>query len=208
MKYSVAALLLLCLAPASWGGSGQILVCTDAAGRTVVTDRHLAECDGRAVRELDRNGLTRREIAAPPSAAQKRQMQVAEEQRKAQHAARDAQRQSDRALQLSYPSEQHIELARQRAVEGVRELIRQDVAVLALAERRQQEAQAAAEQHLQQNQTVSPALQARLQWSAGRMAELQASIRSREAEIERLHARFDQTLRRYRELAAAAPGRR
>src|SRR3569832_1847253 len=58
----MASFLLAALS--STAHAQDILMCKDAYGKTFTSDRPIPECSGRAVRQLDRNGLVRRDIPA------------------------------------------------------------------------------------------------------------------------------------------------
>ena len=95
----------------------QIFTCKDDAGRTISADRPIPECAHRPMREISREGWVKREIPAPLTAEQKRQLQLQDEQRKNQQAALEDQRQYDRVLMLRYSSEASIEAARRRELQ-------------------------------------------------------------------------------------------
>ncbi|MDF3035707.1 MAG: hypothetical protein K0S28_981, partial [Paucimonas sp.] len=91
---SVAMLSAFCILPAS----AQIYMCKDASGRTLTSDRPIPECSNREMREMGKDGVTRRVIAAPLTAEEKRKRTQEEEKKKAEATALEEQRKSDRAL--------------------------------------------------------------------------------------------------------------
>src|SRR5215218_3192456 len=98
MKTKAAFILmsLLTLSPMAARAQAQkIFICKDAHGRTFTADRPIQECMGRAVKEMDRNGIVRREIPAPLTAEQRRQKELEEEKRKAEEQAAAEQKQAD-----------------------------------------------------------------------------------------------------------------
>ena len=93
----------------------QIFSCKDAKGRTLTSDRPIAECAG-AVRELREDGAMRREIAAPLTPEQQRLKD--EEDARAQMLAHQKREQAlrDKALLMAYPSVESLEQMRSPAM--------------------------------------------------------------------------------------------
>ena len=200
-SYRMALLLPLLLA--SVGASAQIYMCKDASGRTLTSDRPIPECADRVTRELDKRGLVRREVQPPPTPEQKRQMQIEEEKRKAQEAAAEEQKREDRAIRLRYRNENDIEVARLRSLDIAQERIKREKSALANAEKQQKQAQADAERYKKKNAAVPPGVQHRIEQADQAVAGSKKAIEDIEAEIGQINAKFDATLKRYRELAAA-----
>jgi len=190
----------LLLLIAHYGAQAQIFVCKDATGRTVSADRPIPECANRPVRELSRTGVTVREIEPPPTPEQKRQLQLLAEQRKVEEAAAAEQRKSDQLLRLRYYSENDIGLARQRALGILQEQMKNDVAMLALAEKQLQTVQGEIESQRKKNPALTPVAQRKLDDANDAVKSAQRNKNEREAEIQKTNLRFDETLKRYREL--------
>ena len=69
----------LVMVPIAVQGQNQpqtIYMCKDATGKTITSDRPIPECADRAVKELDKNGVIRREVSAPPTAEEKKQAKL------------------------------------------------------------------------------------------------------------------------------------
>lgn len=201
-SYRIALLLPLLLAGA--GASAQIYMCKDASGRTITSDRPVPECADRVTRELDKRGLVRREIQPPLTPEQKRQMQIDEEKRREQEAAAEEQKREDRAITLRYRNENDIEAARQRSLDVAQEQIKREKLTLTNAEKQQKQAQADTDSYKKKNAAVPPGVQRRVEQSDQDVASSKKAIEHAEAEIGQINAKFDATLKRYRELAAAA----
>lgn len=200
-SYRITLLLPVLLAGAD--ACAQIYMCKDASGRTITSDRPIPECADRAMRELDKNGMVRREIQPPPTPEQKRQLQIEEEKRKAQEAAAEEQKREDRAIRLRYRNENDIEVVRQRSLDMVREQIKREKSALANAEKQQKQAQADAESYKRKKAAVPPGVQHRIEQADQVVAGSKTAIQDAEAQIGQINANFDATLKRYRELAAA-----
>jgi cell division protein FtsN len=177
----------------------KILICKDAAGRTLTSDRPIPECADRAVKEMDRNGVVRREIPAPLTAEQKRQKQEEEEKRKTEEAAAAEQRQADRALLARYRNENEIEIAHQRTAAIIQEQIKRESASLAAAEKRRNAAQAELAQ-AKDGKALAIASAHKLQESDQSIADIKKKTREYEDQLAEIDGKFAATLKRYREL--------
>jgi len=174
-------------------------MCKDASGRTITSDRPLPECSGRAVRQLDRNGMVRREIPAPLTPEQKRQKQLEEERIKAEQAEAAERKQQDKAILARFRNEGDIEVARKRMVDVVQEQARRESAVLAVAEKRKKEIEAEVARSRNQK---SSALQNALEEAEQAVVNSRQKLHDYDAEIAQINEKFAQTLKRYRELTA------
>jgi hypothetical protein len=201
MKSAQRMALFLPLILLHWGAQAQIFMCKDASGRTLTSDRPIPECADRTVREFDRSGTARREIPAPLTAEQKRQNQLQEEKRKAEEAAADDQKRSDLAIRMRYRSEADIDVARKRSIEPVEEQLKREKMALAAAEKQQIQVQAEADSHKKKNAAIPAAVQRKVDDSARAISEAKEMIRNRDAEIGLINAKYDATLKRFRELA-------
>lgn len=200
MRSALITLVFLPFALVHWSVHAQIYMCKDASGRTLTSDRPIPECADRSMRELDKQGRTRREIKPPMSAEEKRQLQLEEERRKAEEAAADERRREDRLLKARYRNEADVELARKRALEVVEEQARRERSSLAAAEKQQRKTQSEIDALKKKNVPVSKALQQRLDEDTNAVDSAMKKIQEYDAETAQINARFDATLRRYREL--------
>jgi len=181
----------------------QIYICKDAAGRTLTSDRPLPECANRSVREIDRAGITRREIAPPLSPEQRRERQVQEEKQRAIAAEVEERRLYDRALMTRYRNNSDIAIARQRAISLLEDQRRIDTSALTNEMKTMKSAETAVSAGSGSKTNASTANQKRLE-EAARTVELRlSSIESRNAEIERTNQRFDQAVKRFNEIKSA-----
>lgn len=202
MKYAVAALFFLSLFSSTFVHAG-IFLCKDASGRTLTSDRPIPECADRAVREYGNNGLLRREISAPLTAAQQRAKVAQEEKKKAEQAAAEEQRKADRALLARYRSEDDIARSRGRDSAVVNERIAQQKTALTNAEKEQKAMQLAADTQKQKG-PVPPRLKSQLEQAAQNVRDAAASLQESETDLAHVSTRYDLALQRYREIAGAA----
>lgn len=180
----------------------KIYMCKDESGRTLTSDRPIPECEGRAIREFDKNGTVRRDIPAPLTAEQKRQQQIEEEKRKAEVAAAEEQKRQDRAILARYRNETDIEAARKQAIEMAQDQIKRDKAEFAHAEKQQQKVLADADTYKRKNAPLPAGVKQRIEDADRALEEANQSIRVHEDELGRINTKFDATLKRFRELMA------
>lgn len=193
-------LAALCLVLPLAAGA-QIYVCKDASGRTLTSDRPIPECANRAMRELDRSGLVRREIAPPLTPQQKQERELQLERQRADAVLAEEQRLYDRALMTRYRNETDIQAARQRALDLLGDQMRIDTDALAVESKELKAAQALAAPGPTK---TGAAAQKRLDDAIRTVESRLNSIEQRSADIARTNGKFDQAVRRFRELTAAA----
>lgn len=195
-----ARLGLLCLlAPALALAQSKIYICKDAAGRTLSSDRPIAECSARPMREMDRSGITRREIAAPLSAEEKQKNEQEARARRAGELAAVEQRRNDTAILSRFRSEDDIVDSGRRNAAIVQENVKREKQVLAAAEKRQQ----AVEAELMQLPSGEPRpayLRQRLEEADRGVNGSRRRLDDYEAEILLINTRTEATLARFREL--------
>jgi hypothetical protein len=213
MKNKVGAVLCISMLLPMAAHAQKIFMCKDASGKTLTSDRPIPECANRAMRELDKNGIVRREIAAPLTAEQKRQKELEEERLKAEAAAAEEQKQADRAMLARYRNEKDIDVARRRTLDLVQEQSKREMETLAAAEKDKKDVQQKIDRG-GNKKPVPPVLQARLTEADQSIASAQKKIAAYQAEEAQINLKFDATLKRYRELtgssatlAASAPAR-
>lgn len=183
----------------------EIFICKDADGKTLTSDRPIMECQDRKVRVLGKNGLTAREIAPPLTEEQKRQKLAEEEKRKAIVAAADEQKRQDRALLARYGKEADIEVARRRSLEPVNDQIKREEVSMTISEKKL--AQARAEAAAQPKGKVPAHLQRKIDDLGQEIVDAKKLIAERKDEVVRINDRFDQAVRRFRELTGATTAR-
>src|SRR4051794_14525595 len=123
MNYKTAiTVCLLAMAPLTVHAQ-KIFVCKDATGKTLTSDRPIPECAG-TVKELDTQGIVRREVKPPPTAAEKEQMKVEEEKKKAEEVAAAERKRNDKALLARFRNEDDIAIARKRDGDLVQDQIK------------------------------------------------------------------------------------
>ena len=178
-----------------------IYKCKDATGRTLTSDRPIPECENRNMQVLGKDGLVRREIAAPLTPEQKRAQQAATEKQKQDAKVADEQARADKAIVTRYRSEADITLAHSRATELVQDQIKRDITALKTAEERLKK--------LSSDVAAKPKDAPQTGVEKRRMEDAQGSVESRKKsladhqdELAQINGKFEQTMKRYRELSA------
>lgn len=202
MKGAVKTLFFLSICITS-GAHAAIFMCKDASGRTLTADRLIPECADRAVREYGNNGAKKRDIAAPLTADQKREKQQQDDQKKVEQLAADEKKKADRALTARYRSEDDITSARKRDATVISDQIAQQKKALSSANQEWKDTQAAVT--AQKKKGVVPAgMQYKLDRAEQSVRALTTRLNESEAELAQVHAKYDATLQRYREIATAS----
>jgi DNA repair exonuclease SbcCD ATPase subunit len=203
MKHAAKSLIFL-MGLVSSAASAQIIMCKDASGRTHTADRMIAECADRPTREFSSNGLPRREIPAPLTAEQKRQKQLEEEKRKAEEAVLAEKKRADRAMLTRYRNENDIEVARRQSLDMVNERVSRQKDALAAAEKQQKAVRTEMAQ-VKNKKDMPPGLYRRLEESDKMILNEKKKVEELEAEMAQVSAKYDATLKRFRELTIPQP---
>jgi hypothetical protein len=200
MDRRVKEYLILLISTLPLLAHAQIYSCKDGAGHTISSDHPMPECADRAIRELSNSGVLKREIPAPLSAEQKRQMQLQEEKRQAAAAALEQQHQQDRALLVRYHSESDIAESRRYYLDLSQEMIKRDQAWIADAEKQLQAAQV--ETEFYKNRKLPQALRAKIDEAKRAIEDGKKNMGEHQVEAAGINAKFDDMLKRYRYLTS------
>ena len=168
--------------------NAQIFVCKDASGRTLTSDQPIPECANRAMRELDRSGLVRREIAAPLTAQQKQEREAQQERQRRDAAALDEQRLYDRALMTRYRNEADIANARRHALDLLGDQMRIDTQALMQEAKELKAAQVHAVPGVKK---TGSSAERRLEEATNTVESRLNAIEQRTADIARTNTKFD-----------------
>jgi len=162
-------------------------------------------CYGRAYRELGENGRTLRNVEAPLTAEQRALRAVEEEKRKVQQAAQKEQQRKDQALLNTYGNEKDIEDARLRAQDDVHLSIKNAEAQIVSIRARRKKYEDEAEFY--KKKKLPPEIQKGLQDTDSEIKAQQSIIESKQNELDIIRAKYDEDLKRYRELSSRRPAR-
>lgn len=192
--------------PLSSAVAQSIYTCRDRAGRTQTSDRPIADCAG-VMRELGPSGIVKREIAPPLTAEQQRVKDIDDKaKRLIQEAARERHRR-DLALLAAYQSEDQIEVARRRSLADADESIR--TSRTRLDELQKEKSALMQESDAYKGKPMPPLFRRKLDDNQALIDDEEASIKMRQADVERVNLRYDDDRSRFRELVGPvkAPGK-
>ena len=200
--FRLAALVLSICGTATSSASAQnIYTCRDGAGRAITSDRPITECAG-VMRELGPTGILRREIAPPLTADQQHQKEVDDRNRRVADEATREKRRRDSALLAAYQNEDQIETARRRAVADADDSIKSSRS--RLDDLTKDKKALAVEADAYRNKPMPPLFRRKLEDNQALIDDEEASIKMRQFDVERINQRYDDDLKRYRELNAPA----
>lgn len=195
----------LALVASEASAAGRFFCCNDDQGRQVCGDILPPVCVGRAYREIGEGGTTARRVEAPLTAEQRARRDAEEKRHREEEAALRDQRRRDQALLDTYSSERDIEMLRTRAENEVRQSIRDAETKIEEARLRRQKYENEAEFYRKK------ALPAEVEMGL-RDADLEISaflsiIESKKRELATIREKYDEDLRRYREVSRRLPAR-
>ena len=200
MKLLHAGLLLLPLA----GLAGRACAdrttycCADDAGHQVCSDMLPPQCYNKPYREINSRAMTVRKVEPPLTTEQRAKRDAEMEKKKEAERLAMEQKRKDTALLASYASEADIAYTRDRALAPHRDAIKELKARMDTARQRQKSL--AKEAEFYQKKPMPPELQASIRDNESDQKAVQSLIESRLKEMATINARYDEDLRRYREL--------
>jgi hypothetical protein len=201
----VAGLVLF--APVSWAqrtisSPPAIYSCTDADGRVISSDRPIAACSQRPMRELNADGSVRRIIAPPMTKEQQREQAALQKERQDEAWARKVQQSRDRNLLLTFEDERSLESMRRRGLADIDHEIRLATQRILSMDKELKIAQEAAAPWQEENprKALPFHFQQRITDAANAILAEDALIADRNIERDRVNSRFDADARRLREL--------
>ncbi|MES2932246.1 MAG: DUF4124 domain-containing protein [Pseudomonadota bacterium] len=193
--------ILLLLAAAPLVAQAQIFICKDAAGRTLTADRPIPECANQPMREISKAGVLKQQIPAPLTPEQRRQKDIDDEKHKAEELAAAEKKQNDRILLNRYLTMAELETARKRSMEQWKEKLSVSNGALAIAQRQKKEVQT--EIATVKTKNVPQSLRNKSEQADMTIENETKNLRVVEVGIAEAAARFDDMIKRYRELTAA-----
>lgn len=189
-------LLLACSAQA------QIFMCKNSAGKTFTSDRPIPDCTG-AIREFAANGQLKRTIPPPLTPEQKKQKQIEDAKQKAEVEAAAEQKRQDRAMLARYGNEFEINASRTRALEQEQEQVKREKLAITDAEKQLKIAQEELVPFKLKETKPPTTLARRIETAESTIRDSQRSVKDHEEQIAQINVKFDETLKRFRELTSA-----
>ena len=202
------ALLLWVVAGDTPGAAAapRIFCCHDQSGRQVCGDILPSACYGRAYRELGQSGRTSRVVEAPLTAAERVAKAAEELQRQEQERLLNEQRRKDQALLNTYGNEKDIEVMRSRTLRDL------DTAIAAAEERiveiRQRRKKFENEAEFYKNRRLPADVAKGLRDADYEIGAQESVIESKRKDQETVRLKYDEDLRRFRDIATRAAAER
>ncbi len=183
----------------------RVFCCKDARSQQVCGDVLPASCADRSYRELNQHGTTIKQVDAPLTEEQRARRDAEAKKLAEAERQKQDQRRRDATLLNTYASEHDIDMARDRRVADIEELL--------LRLREQQQTLLKRQQGLEADkarfEAGSPGkplpggLKERLDTNAGDIRQMAANIAAKERELADTRQRFEEDRARFRELAGA-----
>ena len=189
--------------PAAGNTVGKFYCCADAAGKYICGDTLPMACYGRSYRELGSDGRTIRIIEAPLNAEQRAQRVAEEEQRRKEELQQKEQQRKDQILLDTYVSTDEIEVLRKRALDEVRQSIRNAEARIAEIQALRKKYENEAEFY--KNRSAPPDIQKGLADTEFEIKAQESIIEAREKEKEAIQTKFDEDRKRFLDLQHRKP---
>jgi len=197
----LATIVALAAEPAS--AQQGVYKCKDSKGKTYYTQTPPAECLGKEMDELSKQGrvVKKREAALTPEQIAARE---AEEKRKKEEEERaKEEKRKNQALLNTYSSEKDIEDGRQRALRQAAEATKEIEKRIEEAQKRAQKL--AAEKEFYAKKPMPKKLQDDIKNNEIDLKGQQDAIAAKKKELGDINAKYDEDKRRYLELTGAKP---
>ncbi|ACV34034.1 conserved hypothetical protein [Candidatus Accumulibacter phosphatis] len=196
---SLGGLLVALVGPGASFAGPRIYCCHDDSGKQVCGDILPSVCYGRAYRELGDSGRTSRLVDAPLTVEQRAQRAAEEQRRKEQERVLNEQRRMDQALLNTYASEKDIEIMRSRAERDLTMAIK--AAEERIAEIRKQRKKFEDEAEFYRNRQLPAEVAKGLRDADYEIGAQESVIESKKRDQETMRAKYDEDLRRFRDLS-------
>lgn len=201
MAPELRVLAFVCAWLLTTAAEAQLFVCTDAKGRTYSGDRPPPECGERQVRELRGDGSVRR-VIEPPLTPEQKATRAAEEKRQKEEAERKRETmRKDLALLEAYANELEIEETRNRALASRMAMVER--AKNRIEEHQRERKKVDQEAEFYSKRELPERLKRSYQLIDGLVRSEEKIIVNATADMNRVNERFDNDLKRFRELVNA-----
>jgi hypothetical protein len=197
------ALTLLALAAAPASAQSRLYKCKDGKGKTYYTQTPPAECLGKEMEELSKQGtvVKKREAALTPEQLVAREAE--EKRKKEEELAAKEENRKNQALLNTYASEKDIEDGRQRALKQAELAAKEIEKRVAEAQKRAQAL--AAEKEFYLKKPMPKKLQDDIKNNEIEAKVQQDALAAKQKEMGEINAKYDEDKRRYLQLTGAKP---
>jgi len=193
-------LLALALAPAS--AQQRVFKCKDSKGKTYYTQTPPAECLGKEIDELSKQGtmMKKREGTLTPEKIAAREAE--EKRKKEEELAAKEEKRKNQALLTTYSSQNDIEDSRQRALKQAADAAKETEIRIAEAQKRAQKL--AAEKEFYAKKPMPKKLEDDIRNNETDLKGQQELLAAKRKELGEIDAKYDEYKRRYQVLTTGA----
>jgi hypothetical protein len=208
---AAVAALAAALAPAAPAAEKgpKITKCQDATGKWHYGDSAAAECARSKITVMSEKGVTRKEIAAPPTEAELKEREARREEEERARVSAEDQKKKDALLLVTYGHEDDIIFVRDRKLAQVDAVIKGSEGTLGSLRAVLTRLEKQAEEEQKGGKPVSPETTKQIEQTRRQMAGRESEIAAKRKEQDDIRRQADADLQRYRELkkesAKAAP---
>lgn len=192
--------LLLAVAPAS--AQQRMFKCKDSKGKTYYTQTPPAECLGKEMEELSRQGTRVKKREAPPTPEQIAAREAEEKSKKEEEARAKEEKRRNQALLNTYSNEKDIEDSRERALKQAEQAAKEIDKRIADAQKRAKDL--AAEKEFYAKKPLPKKLQDDIKNNEIDIQGQQDTLAAKKKERGEINAKYDEHKRRYVELTTGA----
>jgi hypothetical protein len=197
----LTTLVALAVTPAS--AQQHLYKCKDSKGKTYYTQTPPAECLGKEMDEISKQGTVLKRREAPLTPEQIAAREAEEKRKKEEDLAAKEEKRKNQALLTTYSSEKDIEDGRQRALmqskQGVKDIEKR------VAEAQERAKKLAAEKEFYAKKPMPKKLQDDIKNTEMDVRVQQESLAAKQKEVSEINAKYDEDRRRYLELTGAKP---
>lgn len=200
LRHLVPGLLALALlhVPAS---EARVYCCKDARGQQVCGDVLPAACADRGYRELNSQGATVKQVEAPMTDAQRAKRDADAKKAREEEMVRQEQRRRDTTLLNTYTSEREIDVARDRRVADIEELLARLREQQQTLSERQKKLEKDAAAFTAKGKRVPSGIKDRLDTNGEDLRQIGENIAQKERDLVDTRKRFEEDRARFREIA-------
>lgn len=200
LRHLAPGLLALALlhVPAS---EARVYCCKDARGQQVCGDVLPAACADRGYRELNSQGATVKQVEAPMTEAQRAKRDADAKKARDEEMVRQEQRRRDTTLLNTYTSEREIDVARDRRIADIEELLSRLREQQQTLSERQKKLEKDAAVFTAKGKRVPSGIKDRLDTNGEDLRQIGENIAQKERDLVDTRKRFEEDRARFREIA-------
>jgi hypothetical protein len=195
--------ILLALAQTSASAQAKLYKCKDDKGKTYYTQTPPAECLGKEMDELSKQGTVVKKREAALTAEQIAAREAEDKRKKEEEVAAKEEKRKNQALLNTYSSEKDIEDGRQRALKQAEAASKEIEKRIAEAQKRT--VSLASEKEFYAKKPMPKKLQDDIKNNEIDIKGNEDALAAKKKELGEINAKYDEDKRRYLELTGAKP---